>query len=237
MATHPEPPPTVQEKVLIKTIALKKSFFLDKREISVLKGIDLTIAAGERIAICGESGAGKSTLLQIIGSLDKPSSGSVSFAGVDIFSRSERELARWRNSALGFVFQFHHLLPEFSALENVMTPALINGISMSEARGMANLLLQKVGLAARTGHKPGELSGGEQQRVALARALIMRPEAVLADEPTGNLDAGTSDEIVALLMECNREFNTTLLLVTHSQRLAQQMDRTIFIENGIILES
>ncbi len=222
---------------MIKTVALKKSFFLDKREISVLKGIDLTIAAGERIAICGESGAGKSTLLQIIGSLDKPSSGSVSFSDVDIFSRSEWELAKWRNLSLGFVFQFHHLLPEFSALENVMTPALINGIPMPEAKKMATRLLQKVGLAERTRHKPGELSGGEQQRVALARALIMQPQAVLADEPTGNLDAGTSDEIVSLLMECNREFNTTLLLVTHSQRLATQMDRTIYIENGLVLES
>ncbi len=222
---------------MIKTVALKKSFFLDKREISVLKGIDLTISAGERIAICGESGAGKSTLLQIIGSLDKPSSGSVSFAEVDIFSRSERELAKWRNSALGFVFQFHHLLPEFSALENVMTPALIGGIAIMDAKKMATRLLQKVGLGERVRHKPGELSGGEQQRVAMARALIMQPKAVLADEPTGNLDAGTSDEIVALLMECNKDFNTTLLLVTHSQRLASQMDRTILIENGMVLES
>ena len=221
---------------MIKAVALKKSFFLDKREITVLKGIDFTIEAGECIAICGESGTGKSTLLQIIGSLDKPSSGSVSFFGVDIFSRSEIELAKWRNLALGFVFQFHHLLPEFSALENVMTPALINGISMLEAKKMATRLLQKVGLGERLRHKPGELSGGEQQRVALARSLIMRPQAILADEPTGNLDAGTSDEIVDLLLECNREFNTTLLLVTHNQRLAARMDRTMIIENGLILE-
>ncbi|MCD6533505.1 MAG: ABC transporter ATP-binding protein [Deltaproteobacteria bacterium] len=222
---------------MIKVEALKKSFFLDKREISVLKGIDFLIEAGERIAICGESGTGKSTLLQIIGSLDKPTSGRISFSGVDIFSRSEKELAKWRNLSLGFVFQFHHLLPEFSALENVMTPALINYMSISEAKKMATRLLEKVGLAERLKHKPGELSGGEQQRVALARALIMRPKAVLADEPTGNLDAGTSDEIVNLLMECNQEDNTTLLLVTHSQRLAAQMDRTIFIENGLITEA
>ena len=222
---------------MIKVEALKKSFFLDKREISVLKGIDFTIEAGERIAICGESGTGKSTLLQIIGSLDKPTSGSVSFSEVDIFSRSEKELAKWRNLSLGFVFQFHHLLPEFSALENVMTPALINSISMPEAKKMASQLLQQVGLGERLNHKPGELSGGEQQRVALARALIMRPQAVLADEPTGNLDAGTSQEIVDLLLEFNREYNTTLLLVTHSQRLAAQMDRTIFIENGLIVET
>ncbi|MCD6292528.1 MAG: ABC transporter ATP-binding protein [Deltaproteobacteria bacterium] len=222
---------------MIKVEALKKSFFLDKREISVLKGLDFTVAAGECIAICGESGTGKSTLLQIIGSLDRPTGGSVKFMGTDIFSRSEKALAKWRNLSLGFVFQFHHLLPEFSALENVMTPALINGISMLEAKKMASQLLQEVGLEKRLKHKPGELSGGEQQRVALARALIMRPQAVLADEPTGNLDAGTSEEIVDLLLECNREFNTTLLLVTHSQRLAARMDRTLFIENGIIAEN
>ncbi|HIE07418.1 MAG TPA: ABC transporter ATP-binding protein [Desulfarculaceae bacterium] len=220
---------------MIEAVALKKSFFLDKREIPVLKGLDFTIKAGERIAICGESGAGKSTLLQIIGSLDKPSSGTIKVSGTDIFSKSEYELAKWRNRALGFVFQFHHLLPEFTALENVMTPALINGDSTPVAREKAMQLLQKVGLEQRKKHKPGELSGGEQQRVALARALIMQPQALLADEPTGNLDAGTSDEIVELLLECNREFNTILLLVTHSQRLAAKMDRTITIENGQIL--
>ncbi|MCD6268964.1 MAG: ABC transporter ATP-binding protein [Deltaproteobacteria bacterium] len=220
---------------MIEAVALKKSFFLDKREIPVLKGLDFTIKAGERIAICGESGAGKSTLLQIIGSLDKPSSGTIKVSGTDIFSKSEYELAKWRNQALGFVFQFHHLLPEFTALENVMTPALINGDSNLIARGKALQLLQKVGLEQREKHKPGELSGGEQQRVALARALIMQPQALLADEPTGNLDAGTSNEIVELLLECNREFNTILLLVTHNQRLAAKMDRTITIENGHIL--
>jgi len=220
---------------MIEAVALKKSFFLDKREIPVLKGLDFTIKAGERIAICGESGAGKSTLLQIIGSLDKPSSGTIKVSGTDIFSKSEYELAKWRNQALGFVFQFHHLLPEFTALENVMTPALINGDSNPIARGKALQLLQKVGLEQREKHKPGELSGGEQQRVALARALIMQPQALLADEPTGNLDAGTSNEIVELLLECNREFNTILLLVTHNQRLAAKMDRTITIENGHIL--
>jgi len=220
---------------MIEAVALKKSFFLDKREIPVLKGLDFMIKTGERIAICGESGAGKSTLLQIIGSLDKPSSGTVKVSGTDIFAKSEYELAKWRNQALGFVFQFHHLLPEFTALENVMTPVLISGNPNSSAREKARQLLQKVGLEKREKHKPGELSGGEQQRVALARALVMQPRALLADEPTGNLDAGTSDEIVDLLLECNREFNTILLLVTHSQRLAAKMDRTITIENGQIL--
>ncbi|MBN2704836.1 MAG: ABC transporter ATP-binding protein [Deltaproteobacteria bacterium] len=219
---------------MIKASALSKSFFLDEQEISVLREIDFEIRAGERIAICGESGAGKSTLLQIIGALDKPSSGKLFFEGINIFSLSEFELARWRNTALGFVFQFHHLLPEFSALENVMTPALIYGICNSEAKQKATRLLEQVGLRKRLKHKPGELSGGEQQRVALARALIMRPRAVLADEPTGNLDSHTSDEIADLLLECNREFNTTLLLVTHSQRLAQRMDRIFFMDNGRI---
>jgi len=220
---------------MIEAVSLKKSFFLDQREIPVLKGLDFTIAAGERIAICGESGAGKSTLLQIIGSLDKPSAGSIKISGLDVFAQSERDLAQWRNQALGFVFQFHHLLPEFTALENVMTPALINGDSNTAARRKATRLLTKVGLDKRQKHKPGELSGGEQQRVALARALVMEPRVLLADEPTGNLDAGTSDEIVELLLECNRGFNTTLLLVTHSQRLAAKMDRIIVIENGQII--
>ena len=220
---------------MIEAVSLKKSFLLDKREIQVLKGLNFTINPGERIAICGESGAGKSTLLHIIGSLDRPSSGTISISGTDIFTKSEHELAKWRNQALGFVFQFHHLLPEFTALENVMTPALINGESKSDARDKATRLLENVGLGNRKIHKPGELSGGEQQRVALARALVMQPQALLADEPTGNLDAKTSNEIVDLLLECNQEFNTTLLLVTHSQRLAARMDRTIVLENGQIL--
>ncbi len=220
---------------MIEAVALKKSFFLDKREIPVLKGLDFRIEAGERIAICGESGAGKSTLLHIIGSLDRPSSGNISISGTNVFTKSEHELAKWRNQALGFVFQFHHLLPEFTALENVMTPVLISGASKSAAREKAGRLLEDVGLRNRTGHKPGELSGGEQQRVALARALVMEPQALLADEPTGNLDAKTSDEIVDLLLECNHKFNTTLLLVTHSQRLAARMDRTIVLENGQII--
>ncbi len=219
---------------MIEAISLKKSFFLDKREIPVLRDLNFTIKTGERIAICGESGTGKSTLLQIIGSLDKPCSGTIKIFGADIFTKSESELANWRNQALGFVFQFHHLLPEFTALENVMTPALINGESNSTAKKKATRLLEKVGLSKRLKHKPGELSGGEQQRVALARALVMQPQALLADEPTGNLDVKTSDEIVDLLLECNQEFNTTLLLVTHSQRLAARMDRTLVIENGQI---
>jgi lipoprotein-releasing system ATP-binding protein len=222
---------------MIKAEQLQKSFFLEGREIRVLKGIDFQIDPGERIAICGESGAGKSTLLHIIGALDKPTGGRITYGGENIFARSEAELARWRNHSIGFVFQFHHLLPEFSALENVMTPALIGGSSFPEARQQATELLRRVGLEDRLEHKPGQLSGGEQQRVALARALIMRPKAVLADEPTGNLDDDTSREIIDLLLECNRQFNTTLLLVTHSQRLAGCMDRTLYIANGQIQET
>ena len=225
------------EETMIAACSLKKSFFLEGREIPVLKGIDFHIGAGERIAICGESGAGKSTLLQIIGSLDKPTGGRITYDGEEIFARSEPELARWRNASIGFVFQFHHLLPEFSALENVMTPALIGGSAFPEARRQATELLERVGLKDRLSHKPGQLSGGEQQRVALARALVMQPRAVLADEPTGNLDDDTSREIIDLLLECNRQFNTTLLLVTHSQRLAGRMDRTLYIANGRIRES
>ncbi|NPA24558.1 MAG: ABC transporter ATP-binding protein [Deltaproteobacteria bacterium] len=221
---------------MIEARDLKKSFFLGGQEITVLKGIDFTIAPGERIAICGESGAGKSTMLHIIGSLDKPTAGRITYGGEDIFSRSEAELAQWRNTSIGFVFQFHHLLPEFSALENVMTPMLIGGTGGKEARRRATSLLEQVGLGQRLAHKPGELSGGEQQRVALARALVMRPKAVLADEPTGNLDEGTSEEIINLLLDCNREFNTTLLLVTHSPRLAARMDRTLYLSNGRIRE-
>jgi lipoprotein-releasing system ATP-binding protein len=217
---------------MIEAIDLKKSFNLGGREIKVLKGIDFRIAPGERIAICGESGAGKSTLLQIIGTLDKPTGGSITYAGEEIFQRSETALACWRNRSIGFVFQFHHLLPEFNALENVMLPALIGGQPTTKAQKLATELLERVGLGERLEHKPGELSGGEQQRIALARALIRRPKALLADEPTGNLDTETSSEILDLLLECNREFNTTLLLVTHSQRLASRMDRTLQIING-----
>jgi len=222
---------------MIEAENLKKSFFLEGQEIPVLKGIDFRIEAGERIAICGESGAGKSTLLHIIGALDKPTAGRITYSGEDIFDRSEAGLARWRNTSIGFVFQFHHLLPEFSALENVMTPPLIGGRPRRQARQLAIDLLSRVGLANRLKHKPGQLSGGEQQRVALARALVMRPKAVLADEPTGNLDDNTSQEIIELLLDCNRQFNTTLLLVTHSQRLAAHMDRTLYISNGHLRQS
>lgn len=211
---------------------LSKSFPSERGIIHVLQGVNLSIAAGERIAIAGASGAGKTTLMHLIGGLDRPSSGSVKFEGRDIFRYGVAELDAFRNQAIGFVFQFHQLLPEFTALENVMMPARIGRVPLAEARRRAEALLQAVGLAHRYDHKPGQLSGGEQQRVAIARALVMGPRLLLADEPTGNLDSGTSEEIVALLDRLHIEHNLTMVLVTHSQRIAERMDRVIHMEDG-----
>ncbi|MCK5680015.1 ABC transporter ATP-binding protein [bacterium] len=219
---------------MIEAISLKKSFFLDKRKIPVLRDLNFTIKTGERIAICGESGTGKSTLLQIIGSLDKPCSGTIKIFGADIFTKSESELANWRNQALGFVFQFHHLLPEFTALENVMTPALINGESNSTAKKKATRLLEKVGLSKRLKHKPGELSGGEQQRAAVARALVNRPSMVLADEPTGNLDARTAASVQDLFLDLNETHGTTFLIVTHNREMASRFHRRFQLRDGVL---
>lgn len=211
---------------------LSKSFPSERGIIHVLQRVNLSIAAGERIAIAGASGAGKTTLMHLIGGLDRPSSGSVKFEGRDIFRYGVAELDAFRNQAIGFVFQFHQLLPEFTALENVMMPARIGRVPLAEARRRAEALLQAVGLAHRYEHKPGQLSGGEQQRVAIARALVMGPRLLLADEPTGNLDSGTSEEIVALLDRLHMEHNLTMVLVTHSQRIAERMDRVIHMEDG-----
>ena len=211
---------------------LSKSFPSERGIIHVLQGVNLLIAAGERIAIAGASGAGKTTLMHLIGGLDRPSSGSVKFEGRDIFRYGVAELDAFRNQTIGFVFQFHQLLPEFTALENVMMPARIGRMPLAEAQRRAEALLQAVGLAHRYEHKPGQLSGGEQQRVAIARALVMGPRLLLADEPTGNLDSGTSEEIVALLDRLHIEHNLTMVLVTHSQRIAERMDRVIHMEDG-----
>ncbi len=221
---------------LIRVEQLSKEFYLDGETIPVLRGIELTVNAGERLAICGESGAGKSTLLQIMGALDQPTTGTLFFSGDNVFSWSKEKLAGWRNAKIGFVFQFHHLLPEFTALENVMIPSLVRGDSRKSADHVASSILSRVGLSHRFHHKPGELSGGEQQRVALARALVLRPSLVLADEPTGNLDRKNSLEVEDLLLELNREFNLTLVVVTHSQRLADRMSRTIYLEDGSVKE-
>ena len=211
-----------------------KEYVDGPRVVRVLTGLDLEIASGERVAIVGESGVGKSTLLHILGTLDRPSSGEVWFDGEDLASKSDRELASFRNREVGFIFQFHHLLPDFTALENVMMPARIGGTRIELARARAAELLERVGLAERVEHKPGELSGGEQQRVAVARALIQEPRVLLADEPTGNLDPVTGEGVQDLLIELNRERQTTLVVVTHNRGLADAMDRTLRLAAGRI---
>ncbi|MFI5397382.1 MAG: ABC transporter ATP-binding protein [Candidatus Binatia bacterium] len=216
---------------LIQAVGLCKSY-RDGRNIDVLVGLDLEVAAGEAVAIVGQSGAGKSTLLHLLGTLDQPTGGKVLFEGVDLFGLREREQATLRNRELGFIFQFHHLLPDFTALENVMMPALIRGISPAEAEPRARAVLERVGLGARLTHKPGELSGGEQQRVAVARAVALSPRVVLADEPTGNLDPVTGAEVQGLLMDLNREHRITLIIVTHNDALSTSVHRTLRLQNG-----
>ena len=203
--------------------------------VEALKGVSLEVARAEIVAIVGASGAGKSTLLQILGTLLQPDSGKVEIAGTDVCSLSEKQLAAFRNRHIGFVFQFHHLLPEFTALENVMMPALIGGIDKTEASRRAAELLEMVGLSNRSEHKPAQMSGGEQQRVAIARALVCRPSVVLADEPTGNLDSANSAEIQRLLVDVRDRFEQTIVMVTHDMVLADSVDRKIVMSDGAIL--
>ena len=219
---------------LMEVLDLYKSFNSIASRVEVLKGISLSVAAGETIALVGASGAGKSTLLHIMGALDKPTAGKVIFNGKDIFQLNDVSLASFRNRSVGFVFQFHHLLPEFSALENVMMPALIGGMRKEEAVILAENLIRDVGLSHRSTHKPGELSGGEQQRVAIARALVLSPALLLADEPTGNLDTKTSEDIHALLTGIQREKGIALVIVTHNESLAARMGKTIRLVDGRI---
>jgi len=219
---------------LLEVRDLRKSFGEGAGKVDVLKGINLEVAEGETIALVGASGAGKSTLLHILGVLDRPTSGRVLFKGEEVFGRSEAALAQFRNRSIGFVFQFHHLLPEFTALENAMMPALISGMKKGEAAVMAEGLLRDVGLSHRLTHRPGELSGGEQQRVAIARALVLSPRLLLADEPTGNLDMKTSDEVQDLLTQIHREKGVTLIIVTHNEQFAVRMARTIRMVDGNI---
>lgn len=213
---------------------LSKSFITDRGRVDVLKKVSLDIQSRERIAIVGASGAGKTTLMHLLGGLDSPTDGSVLFDGKDIFDFSAAELDAFRNAAIGFVFQFHQLLPEFTALENVMMPVLIARQSVKEAETRAEKILASVGLGHRLDHKPGQLSGGEQQRVAIARSLVMAPKLLLADEPTGNLDSVTSDEILALLDSLHDELGLTLVVVTHSDRVADHMDRIVRMVDGVI---
>ena len=200
--------------------------------MEVLKGVDLTFSQGEKAAIVGASGVGKTTLLHILGTLDRPSTGKVSYEGKDIFTLNETDLSVFRNREIGFVFQFHHLLPEFNALENTMMPCLIQGTPKKEAESRAETILTLVGLKERLSHKPGELSGGEQQRVAVARALVLEPKVLLADEPTGNLDTKTGESIFDLLQELNRIQGVTLIVVTHNLKLAERLSRQIQLIDG-----
>lgn len=219
-----------QPLVTVKNVT--KTFEHEGRSLQVLKGIDLEIGRGEMVTIVGPSGAGKSTLLHLIGTLDLPTEGQILYEGRDVTRLGSSDLAEFRNRSIGFVFQFHHLLPEFTALENVMMPGLIQGRRTYEAR--ARQLLDEVGLTERLTHRPGELSGGEQQRVALARALLMEPKLVLADEPTGNLDSQTSASVHALFFDLNRRHGITFLIVTHSRDFAAMMPRQVSMKDGRI---
>jgi lipoprotein-releasing system ATP-binding protein len=222
------------EDVVLELHQVYKSFDHNALSIEVLRGVDLVIQRAESLAVTGASGAGKSTLLNIMGTLEPPTQGSVRFEGRNIWGMDETQLCKLRNRDMGFVFQFHHLLPEFDAFENTLMPALIARMSRTEAEDRAREILTKVGLSTRLTHRVGELSGGEQQRVAIARALVMSPKLLLADEPTGNLDMTTGDGIVDLLVRLNRSEGLTMVIVTHNQRLAQRMSRQIELVDGRI---
>jgi lipoprotein-releasing system ATP-binding protein len=222
--------------LLLEGHALRRSFATGDGEIEVLRQIDFRVQERERVAIVGNSGVGKSTLLHILGTLDRPTSGTLHFRGQDVLAMESRELARFRNQCLGFIFQFHHLLPEFDACENVMMPGLVGGLSASEMRPRAERLLTEVGLEHRVNHPVGKLSGGERQRVAVARALVLEPPLLLADEPTGNLDPKTADQVLELLLEMNRVHGTALVVVTHSPELALRLGRSVELSDGYLEE-
>jgi lipoprotein-releasing system ATP-binding protein len=227
---NPSPP------VVLTARAVSRSFREGSSTLQVLHGVDLTVAAGERLAIVGASGSGKTTLLQILGGLDRPDRGTVQVLGQDIHSLSESDRGALRNRAIGFVYQFHHLLPEFSALENVAMPLLVRRERTSVASARAKEILSRVGLAERLTHRPSQLSGGERQRTAVARALVSSPSVVLADEPTGNLDGRNADQVFELMLELNRESGTSLVVVTHDVRLAGRMDRVVELTDGVLTQ-
>jgi len=227
----------MSEHLLLRARGLRKSFPMGEGLVEVLRGVDLDLRAAERLAIVGNSGVGKSTLLHVLGTLDRPSSGTVHFRGEDLFGREGAELARFRNRQLGFIFQFHHLLPEFNAVENVMMPGLVGGLGFAEMRPRAEKLLHEVGLGHRVVHPVGKLSGGERQRVAVARALVLEPALILADEPTGNLDPKTGDQVLDLLLEMNRVHGTALVVVTHSPEIARRLGRRAVLVDGYLEDS
>lgn len=220
------------DQAVLLARGLGRDFNEGASTLTVLDGLDLSIAKGECIAIVGASGSGKTTLLQILGGLDRPSRGSVAIDGKDIHALDEAARGELRNRTMGFIYQFHHLLPEFSALENVAMPLLIRRVPVAEARRQAEAILQKVGLGARLEHRPHQLSGGERQRAAVARALVTLPLIVFADEPTGNLDGRNAEQVFELMLQLNREHGTSLVIVTHDLRLASRMDRVWLLENG-----
>ncbi len=223
-----------QADTVLSCRGVSKTFDDGKLHVQVLHEVNLSVARGEQLAIVGRSGSGKSTLMHILGGLERPTAGTVNLMGESVYELDTTQRGQLRNTHLGFIYQFHHLLPEFSALENVAMPLLIRRMAPAEARKSATSVLDRVGLGSRLAHKPGELSGGERQRTAIARALVTRPSCVLADEPTGNLDSQTADEVFAMLRELNREEGTSLVMVTHDQALAARMDRTLEMSDGYL---